>query len=186
MPVLHVLCAANPAQKWTEPMNSSKTRQKPSAQPKFFTPDEANATLPLVRAIVSDLVVLSRDLAERRQRVSLLLAGKGKTARDPYHEELVQTQKDMDRDILRLKEYVEELKALGVEPKSGTEGLVDFPAILDGRPVLLCWKLDEPRVGFWHDLEAGFAGRQPLRPDDGFQSQGTAESRGVFGSASPN
>ena len=148
-------------------MNSSKILPKRPAQPKFFTPAEANATLPLVRAIVSDLVVLSR-FGERRQRISPLLAGKAKKARDPYHEELVQTQKDMDRDIIRLKEYVEELRALGVEPKSGTEGLVDFPAMLDGRPVYLCWKLDEPRVQFWHDLEAGFAGRHPLGPDDEF------------------
>jgi hypothetical protein len=167
-------------------MSSSKTLPKRPAQPKFFTPAEANATLPLVRAIVSDLVDLSRDLAERRQRLSLLLAGKSKTARDPYHEELVQTQKDMDRDIVRLREYVEELKALGVEPKSGTEGLVDFPAILSGRPVYLCWKFDEPRVLYWHDLEAGFAGRQPLGPDDAFQSQTTAENRRILGSASPN
>jgi hypothetical protein len=167
-------------------MSSSKTLQKRPAQPKFFTPAEANATLPLVRAIVSDLVVLSRDLAERRQRISPLLTGKAKKARDPYHEELVQTQKDMDRDIVRLKEYVEELRALGVEPKSGTEGLVDFPAMLDGRPVYLCWKLDEPCVLFWHDLEAGFTGRKPLGPDDAFKSPETAEGRKVLGSASPN
>jgi hypothetical protein len=167
-------------------MNSSKTLPKRPAQPKFFTPAEADATLPLVRAIVTDMVSLSRDLAERRQRLSLLMAGKAKTARDPYHEELVQTQKDVDLDILRLKEYVGELRALGVEPKSGTEGLVDFPAILGGRPVYLCWKLDEPSVLFWHDLEAGFAGRQPLGPDCEFQSQGTAENRRILRSASPN
>jgi hypothetical protein len=167
-------------------MNSSKTLQKRTAQPKIFTPDEANATLPLVRAIVSDLVGLSRDVTERRQRLSLLLAGKAKTARDPYHEELVQTQKDMDRDVVRLKEYVEELRALGVEPKSGTEGLVDFPAMLAGRPVYLCWKLDEPRVLFWHDLDAGFAGRQPLGPDCEFQSQDAADGRRILGTASPN
>ncbi len=167
-------------------MNSSKTLQKRPTQPKLFTPAEANATLPLVRAIVSDLVVLSRDLAERRQRLSPLLSGKAKKARDPYHEELVQTQKDMDRDMLRLKEYVEELRALGVEPKSGTEGLVDFPAILDGQPIYLCWKFDEPRVLFWHDLESGFAGRQPLGPDGEFKPSKNAEGRKVFGGASPN
>ena len=167
-------------------MNSSKSLPKRPAQPKFFTPAEADATLPLVRAIVTDIVGLSRDLVDRRQRLSLLMAGKAKTARDPYHEELVQTQKDVDLDILRLKEYVEELRALGVEPKSGTEGLVDFPAILGGRPVYLCWKFDEPSVLFWHDLEAGFAGRQPLGPDFEFQSQGTAENRRILRSASPN
>ncbi len=64
----------------------------------------------------------------------------------------------MEKDTLRLREYVEELRALGVEPKSGTEGLVDFPALLNGRKVYLCWKLGESRVLFWHDLEAGLSG----------------------------
>ena len=51
---------------------------------------------------------------------------------------------------------------LTVEPKGAAEGLVDFPAMLNGRLVYLCWKLGEPEVQYWHDLEAGFQGRQPL------------------------
>ena len=92
----------------------------------------------------------------------------------------------MEKDSLRLREYVEELRALGVEPKSGTEGLVDFPALLDGRKVYLCWKLGESRVLFWHDLEAGFVGRQPLRPDCEFQSEEDHESHGMVGDAGQN
>jgi hypothetical protein len=167
-------------------MNSSKTLQKRPARRRIFTPEQANATLPLVGAIVSDLVGLSRDVADRRQRLALLLAGKAKADRDPYHEELVQTQREIDKDMQQLKEYVEELRALGVEPKSGSEGLVDFPAVLDGRKVYLCWKLGEPEVLFWHDLEAGFAGRHPLRPDCAFQSQDAGENRRALGSASQN
>ena len=87
---------------------------------------------------------------------------------------------------LRLREYVEELRALGVEPKSGTEGLVDFPALLNGRKVYLCWKLGESRVLFWHDLEAGYVGRQPVRPDCKFQSEEDGETRGMVGDASQN
>ena len=160
-------------------MNSSKTLQKRPVQRRVFTPDQANATLPLVRAIVNDLVGLSRDLGERRQRLGLLLAGKAKKARDPYHEELVQIQRDMDKDMKRLKEYVEELRTLGVEPKSGSDGLVDFPAVLDGRKVYLCWKLGEPQVLFWHDLESGYSGRQPLTSDCQFQSQDAVDSRRI-------
>jgi hypothetical protein len=167
-------------------MNSSKTLQKRPARRRIFTPEQANAMLPLLGAIVSDLVGLSRDVVDRRQRLALLLAGKAKTERDPYHEELVQIQREMDKDTQQLKEYVEELLALGVEPKSGSEGLVDFPAILDGRKVCLCWKLGEPQVLFWHDLEAGFAGRQPLRPDCSFLSQDLGESRHALGNASQN
>ena len=57
---------------------------------------------------------------------------------------------------------MEELRDLGVEPKNGPEGLVDFPSLLDGRVVYLCWKLDETEVAHWHEIDGGFAGRQPL------------------------
>ncbi len=165
---------------------SSKTLRKRPVQRKIFTPAEANATLPLVRAIVSDLVDLSCELTERRQRLSMLVGGKAGNSHDPYHEELVQVQKEMEKDTARLREYVEELRALGVEPKGGTQGLVDFPALLNGRKVYLCWKLGESRVLFWHDLEAGYAGRQPLRPDCRFQSQGDDETPSLVGDAGQN
>ena len=55
-----------------------------------------------------------------------------------------------------------ELQRLGVEPKSATDGLVDFPSIVDGRMVYLCWRLGEPEVLYWHELDAGYRGRQSL------------------------
>src|SRR4029079_9459155 len=69
---------------------------------------------------------------------------------------------DLERDATRLQEYVDELRELGVEPKGAVEGLVDFPWMLEGRLVLLCWGVGESEVLHWHDLESGFAGRQPL------------------------
>jgi hypothetical protein len=66
-----------------------------------------------------------------------------------------------------LGDYVVELKKRSVEPKNPPEGLVDFPTIIDGREAFLCWKLDEPEVLFWHELEAGFAGRQSLTAESG-------------------
>lgn len=167
-------------------MSSSKTLVKRSIQRKIFTPAEANATLPLVSAIVSDLVGLSRELTERRQRLALLRGGKSNSPHDPYREELVQVQKELENDSLRLRDYVEELRALGVEPKSGMEGLVDFPALLNGRKVYLCWKLGESRVLFWHDLDAGYVGRQPVQADCEFQSEEDDEARGMVGDGSQN
>jgi hypothetical protein len=57
---------------------------------------------------------------------------------------------------------VRQLDAAGVQVKDLAEGLLDFPARHDGEDVLLCWKVGEPEVGFWHGLEDGFAGRKPL------------------------
>ena len=128
---------------------------------KVFTVEQANAVLPLVRAITTDLVDLSREVVDRRQRLSLLTAGRQGKQRDLYSEELSQIEEELVKDQARLQGFVEELRELGVEPKSA-EGLVDFPSQLDGRIVYLCWKLGEPEVLHWHDLDAGFSGRQPL------------------------
>lgn len=129
---------------------------------RLFTIEQANATLPLVRAITSDLASSAREVMERRQRLAVLTAGRQMKAGDPYAEELAQIETELEKDAARLLGYVEELRALGVEPKGAMEGLIDFPALLDGRLVLLCWRLGEPEVLHWHDLEGGFAGRQPL------------------------
>lgn len=131
-------------------------------QYKLFTVEDANRALPLVRAIASDMASLSREVIERRQRLTFLLGRRRAAGHAPYQEELNQIEEDLERDASRLQEYVDELRQLGVEPKSAAEGLIDFPAMIDGRLVYLCWQLGEPAVAYWHDLEAGFQGRQPL------------------------
>ena len=64
-----------------------------------------------------------------------------------------------------MDEYVRELGQLGVELKDYFTGLIDFPSLRNGRPVYLCWRMGEAEVAYWHELEAGFAGRQKLVPD---------------------
>jgi hypothetical protein len=129
---------------------------------KLFTVEQANAVLPLVRSITQDLVQLSREVMERRERLAVLTAGRSTTPGDPYSEELAQIEEELEKESAQLREYVEELRELGVEPKSGPEGLIDFPSMMDDRLVFLCWKLGESEVTFWHELDAGFRGRQSL------------------------
>jgi hypothetical protein len=144
-------------------MDAQDNKPRDEYQPRrVFTLEQANATLPLVRAIATDLAQLSREVIERRERLSLLLAGRKAAHRDPYSEELAQINEELEKDGERLCGYVEELRELGVEPKNGPEGLVDFPSMLDGRLVFLCWKLGEAEVLHWHELDAGFSGRQSL------------------------
>ncbi|HVU90463.1 MAG TPA: DUF2203 domain-containing protein [Pirellulales bacterium] len=143
---------------------------------KIFTVESANASLPLVRAIVNDLAQLSREVVERRERLALLLAGRERSPQDAYGEELSQIEEELEKDSRRLQEYVEELQALGVEPKNGPDGLVDFPATHEGRPIYLCWKLGEPEVLHWHELDAGFRGRQPLTAGASVGGSGTNDS----------
>ncbi len=68
---------------------------------------------------------------------------------------------ERDALVLRLRDRLNELEDLGVEVKA-LDGLVDFRATLAGRPVYLCWRYGERAICFWHELDAGFAGRQPI------------------------
>jgi len=132
---------------------------------KLFNVEEANKTLPLVRAIVTDIVRQFQTVDELRRRLSVL-SGRDRrrsATDDPYAEERLHSEAELEAEETKLREYVEELERLGVELK-GPDGLCDFPSMRDGRPVYLCWRLGEPEVLYWHDRQSGFAGRQPLKP----------------------
>ncbi len=135
---------------------------KPPSGKKYFTAASANATLPLVRAIVRDVTELARDLRERHERLSRVLSGQRSGLSEAHQEELLQAQREVERGQDRMREYERELQQLGVELKDYFTGLVDFPCRMDGREVYLCWRLGEPEVGHWHELNEGFAGRQKL------------------------
>lgn len=141
-------------------MNSTAPR-------KHFTVEEANRRLPLVRAIVSDIVELHQSLSERRELFERVRGSHGgrRAERDesnPHEEELRQVEQELEDGEQRLLSYVSELHELGAELKDPAVGLVDFPTLMDGREVLLCWKHGEDEIAFWHELDAGFAGRQSL------------------------
>jgi hypothetical protein len=138
---------------------------KPPRGKKFFTVDEANRLLPLVRSIVRDITELARDLGERRERLSRVQTTQQRIMTEAYREELQQAEGDCERDEDRLLEYEEELLKLGVELKDYRMGLIDFPCWKDGREVYLCWRLGEPEVAHWHEVDAGFAGRRQLARD---------------------
>ncbi len=140
---------------------------KPPSAKKYFTPASANATLPLVRAIIRDVTELARELRERHERLSGVLSGKRSGLSEAHQEELQQAQAEVERGQERMREYERELQQLGVELKDYFMGLIDFPCWMDGREVYLCWRQGEADVGHWHELTEGFAGRQKLRTPTG-------------------
>jgi hypothetical protein len=133
---------------------------QPEAGKKYYTPDEANRTLPLVRAIVEDITRLHASLSSRVDQLQELDEEYIAASR---REELEALQDEFEKDQERLRDYIEELQKLGVEFKGFELGLVDFPCWKDGREIYLCWKVGEPSVSHWHEVAAGFAGRKPIR-----------------------
>ena len=147
-----------------------------SSEPnRLFTLEQANATLPLVRAITQDLANISFDVFERHRQLHRVMAGREVDDNSPYSEELIQVQQDLDKQTEQLEEYLVELKQLGVEPRNGPGAMidtVDFPSERNGHTVYLCWQLGEQEISHWHDLEAGFAGRQQLFTGASLEEEG--------------
>ena len=131
------------------------------AKPKFFSAEDANKALPLVKAIVGDIVQQFEVVNALKQRLVSVKGGRQRSTNDPYAEETAQSQAELDVEETKLANFIDELSRLGVELK-GPDGLCDFPSIRDGREVYLCWRLGEPQVTFWHEKNTGFAGRQPI------------------------
>ena len=124
---------------------------------KIFSLEEANALLPTVQRIAKKVQrthtrVFSHQSEAKRAADSAEQGGGGIEGGVEYAALLVQ-----------LTSLVGDLEALGVQLKDFGRGLVDFPTLREGRVVLLCWQLGEgDRIEWWHDVEAGFAGRTPL------------------------
>jgi len=124
---------------------------------KLFTVEEANSLLPSVRPIVRAIQRAHRRLASY-QAAALEAAEGAKSGGGGMPQGARYAQL-----IVELSLSAGELESLGVQLKDYAQGLIDFPSMRDGRMVLLCWKADEGnQLEWWHDVEAGFAGRQPL------------------------
>jgi hypothetical protein len=124
---------------------------------KIFTIQEANALLPSVRIIVGKIQRAHRALGayrdEARKASEAAERGGGGMAFGLAYAVV----------LTELTVQIGELEGLGVQLKDFERGLVDFPSLRDGRVVLLCWQMGEgDELEWWHDVDAGFAGRTPL------------------------
>lgn len=126
---------------------------------KIFTLEEANRTLPLVSKIVDDLVRSHRQWEDKVREFELATVGATPERPDAIAELL---QIEAQKLAVEIEGYIAELAELGVSCKGMDTGLVDFPGERDGRLVYYCWMLGEPSVQFWHEIDAGFVGRQKI------------------------
>ena len=128
---------------------------------RLFTVDEANRTLPLVRRIVEDVVRQHRIWREKILELDLVASS---TRADEPRERAAVLEKEAQELAKEIDGYQRELEELGIQLKDRRLGLVDYPSDMGGKRVLLCWRLGETEVQFWHDEDAGYSGRQPLQP----------------------
>jgi hypothetical protein len=123
--------------------------------PRLFTPEEANDALIKIRPLLAQALAARQAILRFRPDLEPTLE---KALGNGHNIESPEVLAAFDR----LRSALEEIQSLGVLVKDVNSGLLDFPCMRDGRIVFLCWRYDEPSVRYWHDLDAGFAGRQPL------------------------
>ncbi|MFL5945481.1 MAG: DUF2203 domain-containing protein [Gaiellaceae bacterium] len=127
-----------------------------------FTLEEANAAVDELRPVVQDMVEHGQRLAHaqaRQRELVTRIAGNGGDMQPSDLGEIAGTIQDEADAIAACAEQID---AAGVQIKSLEEGLLDFPSRRDGELVLLCWKLGEREIEYWHGIDEGFAGRKPL------------------------
>jgi hypothetical protein len=122
---------------------------------KYFTVVEATALLPRLVSIlnrIENAQAGSDDISDEAKAIHHAAGGNGG---GKVGSEILQHS-------ARVAKHLEEINDLGVIVKDFQRGLLDFPHVRDGREVFLCWKKGEKEIAFWHELDAGFKGRQPL------------------------
>jgi hypothetical protein len=131
--------------------------------PKYYTLEEANQQLPLVDQILRTLQALKQQFEEqyldlRRKKQMKTGVEQGSTD-DPYF----MIEAGLEFIQIEAKAHMEGLHNQGIELKDIDIGLVDFPAIIDGVEVLLCWRQGEEHISYYHSREDGFSGRKPIK-----------------------
>jgi hypothetical protein len=121
---------------------------------KHYTIDEARALLPLVRQWLSELESFQARLQALDERVAALLKNGDDAGGEPVNQ-LIKT-------LARCQQVLQEFRRREIQVKDLRRGLLDFPALREGREVFLCWEKDEDDIEFWHDLETGYGGRERL------------------------
>lgn len=131
--------------------------------PKYFSRDEANRTLPLVQRIVQDIV---DDYERWKESLGQYeLAAAHQRPEEGESPEAVALREQVDLIAQHINGYIAELEQIGCVLKGFDDGLVDFRGTLEGRDVWLCWRLGEPDVGHWHEIDEGYRNRRPLEPE---------------------
>ena len=125
-----------------------------------FTIEQADAQVPRLEALIGRLQRNALRLRTERDAMAARLQGDPRLV--PVQQLLAEVP-ELRRVVEDLDAAMGAIQALGVELKDVELGLIDFPAILDGREVFLCWQFGEDRIRFWHRRSEGFAGRRPLR-----------------------
>jgi hypothetical protein len=127
----------------------------------YFTREEAEALLPQISVVLRDIQrerAAMGECAEKLNKLEIRARGNG----HDLHERIAKLQQEVIQRRQTLRTLSTALNRFGCELKDPATGLIDFLSLRDGHEIYLCWHLGEERINYWHEIQAGFAGRQPL------------------------
>jgi hypothetical protein len=130
--------------------------------PRYFTLDEANAAVDELRPVVEEMVAHHRRLLEAQARRAALAERAGSNGGDLTPTDFGEVEEELELEASALARCVERIQGAGALVKDLDQGLLDFPALRDGEEVLLCWRLGEDDIQYFHGTDEGFAGRRSL------------------------
>jgi hypothetical protein len=131
-------------------------------QPPTYTPEEANALLPWLRQTLADLRSVQQNIELSGLVLQRLAAHQRRRSAATVAEDMRMAERAIATGRERLRDLIVEITGRGIELRDMSFGLVDFPGERNGNPVWLCWRTDETSVSHWHEIDRGFADRQPL------------------------
>jgi hypothetical protein len=131
-------------------------------QQRHFTLEEANGLLPWLELQFTKLTPMRDGLVARQEELLALLQQSKRNGSTSKELPIVETQRAIQRLTQELQEGLRQIAALGIIVQDLGRGLVDFPSYREGREVYLCWIRGEKQIAYWHETNAGFAGRQPV------------------------
>ncbi len=123
--------------------------------PRYFTFEEANSALAVIRPLMDEIELIRQEILAQQPETWNAIQRAAGNGGSPALSRLVKT-------FDRVDELLHRIQAMGVLVKDINTGLLDFPALRHGREVYLCWRRGEDEIAYWHEIEAGFAGRQPI------------------------
>ncbi len=126
-----------------------------SDKPRYFTLEQAQAALDIIRPLVGEILEIRQSILKRQPEVWPVLAKAAGNGGSKLASEIAQ-------EFARLDQAVRCILATGAVLKDLNTGLVDFPAWHEEREIYLCWKYGEVTIGFWHEIDGGFSGRRPI------------------------
>lgn len=123
--------------------------------PRYFSLDEANSALEIIRPLMDEVQRIRNEIIAHRPEIWPAMARSAGNGGNPALSRLV-------NEFNRLDQAVRQILATGAQIQDINTGLLDFPALRDGHEVDLCWKVGEREIAYWHEIDAGFAGRQTI------------------------